>query len=117
MTGLESQIAPLIAALIVLLGTINVYFLKKIKQDTTQVNNAVNHVTPGGRTLTDRVDRIEETLVIVQYDQQQAKSAALEAKESIESTNDMIEKLLESHVHTNERLAALIEKIPKRRTD
>lgn len=117
MTYLEAQIAPIAAALLALLGTINIYFLKRIKQDTSQVNNAVNHVGIGKRPLTERVDRIEETLVEVQYDQQQAKSAAIATKKSVEDNNAMMEKLLESHVHTNEKLSELIQKMPKRKTD
>jgi hypothetical protein len=117
MQTLDTLLAPLIGTVVVLLGTINVYFLKKIKLDTMAVNNAVNHVPPGGATLTQRVDRIEKTLTVIQYDQTVAKDAAIETKTSSDKTNNVIDQLMAAHVRTNERLDALLLQLPKRNTD
>ena len=117
MQGIDSLLAPLVGTVVVLLGTINVWFLKKIKMDTMQVNNAVNHVPAGGATLTQRVDRIESTLTVIQYDQTLAKDTAIETKQAADRTNGTIEQLMEAHVRTNERLDSLLLQLPKRNTD
>ena len=117
MQGIDSLLAPLVGTVVVLLGTINVWFLKKIKMDTMQVNNAVNHVPAGGVTLTQRVDRIESTLTVIQYDQTLAKKAAIETKNVVDGTNEAVEQLMAAHVHTNERLDTMLRQLPKRKTD
>jgi len=111
-------------AVIVLLGTLNVFFLQKIKKDTGQVNNAVNHVGPNGKPLTERVDRIEETLHTIQYDQDQAKQAAIAAKDlaaglgtDITDTRQMVESLMSSHVKTRDKLDEIVKFLPKRKDD
>lgn len=117
MSHLEPQLVALISAAIILLGTINVWFLNRIKQETSQVNNAVNHVGPNKRPLTERVDRIDETLVVMQYEQAQAKHAAIESKTAIEKFGSVIEQLMISHVKTNEKLEEIIKTMPKRKND
>ncbi len=121
---LDNQLVLLVGGLITLVGSANIFLLRAIKRDTTQVNNAVNHVEPGKKPLTQRVDRVEETLVVMQYEQGLAKTAAIEAKKTVESlaasvdeTQTMIEKLMTSHVHTNEKIDDLIDKMPKRKSD
>lgn len=118
-------------SIIILLGGIIVAYLKgikrdakSIKQDTTQVNNAVNHIQPGSPTLTLRVDRIEETLHTIQYDQDQAKQAAIQVKDvtselgnEITQTKLMVENLMKSHVNISDKLENMLNVMPKRKED
>ena len=62
---MEADLQNIAFTIIILLGGIIVTHLKAIKRDakaikndTTQVSNAVNHIAPGAPTLTLRVDRI-----------------------------------------------------------
>ncbi len=102
--------------------------IQSVKKDTSQVNNAVNHVDPGKKPLTQRVDRIEENLHTVQYDMDIAKKAAMEVAHKVDQTADdltqtknMVEGLMVSHVETKKELLAALEDIkdviPKRKTD
>lgn len=128
---MEADLQNIAFTIIILLGGIIVTHLKAIKRDakaikndTTQVSNAVNHIAPGAPTLTLRVDRIEETLHTIQYDQDQAKSAAIQAKDlasklgvEISETKTMVEMLMKSHVNINETLNNVLDVMPKRKGD
>ena len=122
--ALDAQLVTFLGALIGLIGLGNIYFLKTIKKDTGQVNSAVNHVEPGKKPLTQRVDRIEETLHTIQYDMDIAKKAAMDVSaqtadnsEKIDDTKTMVEQLMKSHVANVEKLDEILLVIPKRKTD
>ena len=122
--ALDAQLVAFMGALIGLLGLANIYFLNKIKKDTGQVNTAVNHVEPGKKTLTQRVDRIEETLHTIQYDMDVAKKTAIEVSaqtadnsEKIDDTKTMVEELMKSHVANVAKLDEILDVMPKRKTD
>lgn len=122
--ALDAQLVTLMGALIGLLGLANVYFLNKIKKDTGQVNTAVNHVEPGKKPLTQRVDRIEETLHTIQYDMDVAKKTAMDVSaqvvgnsEKIDDTKTMVEELMKSHVANVAKLDEILDVMPKRKTD
>lgn len=115
-SSIEQLIFAVIGLLVAFTGFIGVK-TRQIKKSVDQVNNAVNHVGPGGRTLTDRVDRIEETLVVVQYDQTQIKTNIVSLGDKIDSANTKSEEVLKSHVETKKKIDELITKIPKRKND
>ena len=122
--ALDAQLVAFMGALIGLLGLANIYFLNKIKKDTGQVNTAVNHVEPGKKTLTQRVDRIEETLHTIQYDMDVAKKTAIDVSaqtadnsEKIDDTKTMVEELMKSHVANVAKLDEILDVMPKRKTD
>lgn len=122
--ALDAQLVTLMGALIGLLGLANIYFLNKIKKDTGQVNTAVNHVEPGKKPLTQRVDRIEETLHTIQYDMDVAKKTAMDVSaqtadnsEKIDDTKTMVEELMKSHVANIAKLDEILDVMPKRKTD
>lgn len=117
--------------IIILIGGIIVTYLKTIKKDakaikrdTTQVNVAVNHIEPGKKPLTQRVDRIEETLHTIQYDMDIAKTASIETSDrsktnasNLVKTNNMMESLMESHVENKKQLSQILDLMPKRKDD
>lgn len=122
--ALDTQLVLLVGGLITLVGIANAILLKKLNIKTEQVNNAVNHVEPGKKPLTQRVDRIEETLHTIQYDMDVAKQTAMDVSEKtvdnadrIEETKGMVESLLKSHVETKDKLEEILLVIPKRKTD
>lgn len=122
--ALDAQLVTLMGALIGLLGLANIYFLNKIKKDTGQVNTAVNHVEPGKKPLTQRVDRIEETLHTIQYDMDVAKKTTMDVSaqtadnsEKIDDTKTMVEELMKSHVANVAKLDEILDVMPKRKTD
>jgi len=122
--ALDAQLVAFMGTLIGLLGLANIYFLNKIKKDTGQVNTAVNHVEPGKKTLTQRVDRIEETLHTIQYDMDVAKKTAIDMSaqtadnsEKIDDTKTMVEELMKSHVANVAKLDEILDVMPKRKTD
>lgn len=121
---LENQLILLVGSLIGLVGVANAVLLKKLNTKAEQVNTAVNHVEPGKKPLTQRVDRIEETLHTIQYDMDIAKKAAIDVSaqtadnsEKIDDTKTMVEQLMKSHVANVEKLDEILLVIPKRKTD
>ncbi len=121
---LENQLILLVGSLIGLVGVANAVLLKKLNTKAEQVNTAVNHVEPGKKPLTQRVDRIEETLHTIQYDMDIAKKAAMDVSaqtadnsEKIDDTKTMVEQLMKSHVANVEKLDEILLVIPKRKTD
>lgn len=98
--------------------------VSETKKEVSQVNNAVNHVEAGKKPLTQRVDRIEETLHTIQYDMDVAKKTAIEVSEktadnskNVDDAKVMIEELMKSHVNNVEKLDEILKAIPKRKTD
>lgn len=121
---LDSQLTVLVGGLITLVGTVNFFLLRTIKKDTSQVNTAVNHIEPGKKRLTERVDRIEETLHTIQHNMYIAKGAAIEVADrskantaNLVRTNNMMETLLASHVDTKHKLEQILDFMPKRKSD
>lgn len=54
------HVSAFVVAVIGLAQGLNLWLTQRIKKDTRQVNNAVNHVEPGKLSLTARVDSIVE---------------------------------------------------------
>lgn len=75
----------IMVALVGLMQAVTVFLLSRVKRDTSQVNNAVNHITPGMPTLTQRVDVITEDMAIV-------KGKAIETNREINSRFDHIDQ-------------------------
>lgn len=95
----------------------NKELLQELQTAIDQINNAVNHVLPGQLPLTQRVDRIDEALIVLQFDQNSIKTEVTGMSEKVDSANTMAEELLKAHVHTQEKIDELIRKIPKRKND
>ncbi len=124
MSNLTVQLGTVLGALAILLTTFNNYILLKIKRETSIVNTAVNHVEPGKKPLTQRVDRIEETLHTIQYDMDVAKKTAIDVSAQtadnstkINDTKQMVEQLMKSHVNNVAKLDEILNVIPKRKDD
>ena len=90
---------------------------KKTHKEVVQVNNAVNRVIPGTATLTDRVDRIEATLVEASFDVGKLKKFTVEFRRILNGVNATIEKVLESHVETRAMVHDVYKSMPKRKDD
>jgi septal ring factor EnvC (AmiA/AmiB activator) len=98
--------------------------VSETKKEVSQVNNAVNHVEVGKKPLTQRVDRIEETLHTIQYDMDVAKQTAMDVSEktadnseNIDKTKVMVEELMKAHVANIEKLDKILKVMPKRKSD
>ena len=122
--ALDGQLILFLGSVIGLIGVVNAYILSRIKRETSQVNNAVNHVEPGKKTLTERVDRIEENLHVVQYDLDAVKKSMFEIMDSISKQKGLSEGLLKTHVESraevvqlSSKLDDLMKAIPKRKDD
>ncbi len=113
----------IIVALIGLLGVIVTNHgnkkVEKIKDDTLQINNAVNHVLPGLPTMTQRVDLIREDMDTV-------KLKAIEAAKIVDERFDIVEKKIDGftevvnglmimHVKTSEDITSIREAVDNRK--
>lgn len=116
MANLGELVAPLSVLAVAVAGYFEIR-TRQIKKSVDQINHAVNHVQPGQLPLTQRVDRIDEGLVVVQFDQNAIKTELAGLSSQIQHTNRISEDLLKSHVQTREHLDALINKMPKRKDD
>ena len=104
---LDNALAQLVFAAIALIGTANLWYLSRIKKDTTAVNSAVNHVSPGTPTLSDRVDATNQTLeytqaVLTVYKKEaterfiEMQNGHHELRGMIEDVKDDVQKIRES---------------------
>lgn len=104
--ALDNALAQLVFAVIAILGTANLWYLSRIKKDTNAVNVAVNHVTEGTPTLSDRVDTTNQTLeytqaVLTVYKKEaterftELQHGQLELRGMIEAVKDDVVKIRE----------------------
>lgn len=108
--ALDKQLVVLAVALVGLVELIKLRMLKGIKKDTTQVNNAVNHVEPGKKPLTQRVDKIEEDVHTLHY------KADVMTRE-LGAVSNRSEKNSEKIDETKELVRQLFDVVPKRKDD
>lgn len=105
--ALDNALAQLVFAVIAILGTANLWYLARIKKDTNAVNVAVNHVSEGTPTLSDRVDTTNQTLeytqaVLTVYKKEsterflELQNGQLELRGMIEGVKDDVVKIRES---------------------
>lgn len=113
----------IIVALIGLLGVIITNRgnkkVESVKEDTSQINNAVNHVEPGLPTMTQRVDLIREDMDTV-------KLKAIEAAKIVDERFDIVEQKIDGftevvnglmimHVKTSEDITSIREAVDNRK--
>jgi len=101
--SIEIALGGLLAALSTLISTINLWLATKIKRETSAVNTAVNHVEEGKLPLTRRIDRIEETLVVVEYDQRKLKETITNMDTKLDKSYRLTESLLKAATAVKEK--------------
>ena len=113
----------IIVALIGLLGVIVTNHgnkkVEKIKDDTLQINNAVNHVLPGLPTMTQRVDLIREDMDTVKLKAIEAAKIVDERFDTVEQKIDgfteVVNGLMIMHVKTSEDITSIREAVDNRK--
>ncbi len=113
----------IIVALIGLLGVIVTNHgnkkVEKIKDDTLQINNAVNHVLPGLPTMTQRVDLIREDMDTVKLKAIEAAKIVDErfdtVEEKIDGFTEVVNGLMIMHVKTSEDITSIREAVDNRK--
>lgn len=113
----------IIVALIGLLGVIITNRgnkkVEEIKDDTLQINNAVNHVLPGSPTMTQRVDLIREDMDTVKLKAIEAAKIVDERFDTVEQKIDgfteVVNGLMIMHVKTSEDITSIREAVDNRK--
>lgn len=113
----------IIVALIGLLGVIITNRgnkkVEEIKDDTLQINNAVNHVLPGVPTMTQRVDLIREDMDTVKLKAIEAAKIVDErfdtVEQKIDGFTDVVNGLMIMHVKTSEDITSIREAVDNRK--
>lgn len=113
----------IIVALIGLLGVIITNRgnkkVEEIKDDTLQINNAVNHVEPGLPTMTQRVDLIREDMDTVKLKAIEAAKIVDERFDTVEQKIDgfteVVNGLMIMHVKTSEDITSIREAVDNRK--
>lgn len=113
----------IIVALIGLLGVIITNRgnkkVEEIKDDTLQINNAVNHVLPGSPTMTQRVDLIREDMDTVKLKAIEAAKIVDErfdtVEQKIDGFTDVVNGLMIMHVKTSEDITSIREAVDNRK--
>lgn len=113
----------IIVALIGLLGVIITNRgnkkVEEIKDDTLQINNAVNHVLPGSPTIIQRVDLIREDMDTVKLKAIEAAKIVDERFDTVEQKIDgfteVVNGLMIMHVKTSEDITSIREAVDNRK--
>lgn len=113
----------IIVALIGLLGVIITNRgnkkVESVKEDTSQINNAVNHVEPGLPTMTQRVDLIREDMDTVKLKAIEAAKIVDERFDTVEQKIDgfteVVNGLMIMHVKTSEDITSIREVVDNRK--
>lgn len=113
----------IIVALIGLLGVIITNRgnkkVEEIKDDTLQINNAVNHVIPGSPTIIQRVDLIREDMDTVKLKAIEAAKIVDERFDTVEQKIDgfteVVNGLMIMHVKTSEDITSIREAVDNRK--
>ena len=113
----------IIVALIGLLGVIITNRgnkkVEEIKDDTLQINNAVNHVLPGSPTIIQRVDLIREDMDTVKLKAIEAAKIVDErfdtVEQKIDGFTDVVNGLMIMHVKTSEDITSIREAVDNRK--
>ncbi len=113
----------IIVALIGLLGVIITNRgnkkVEEIKDDTLQINNAVNHVVPGSPTIIQRVDLIREDMDTVKLKAIEAAKIVDErfdtVEQKIDGFTDVVNGLMIMHVKTSEDITSIREAVDNRK--
>ena len=113
----------IIVALIGLLGVIITNRgnkkVEEIKDDTLQINNAVNHVLPGLPTMTQRVDLIREDMDTVKLKAIEAAKIVDErfdtVEQKIDGFTDVVNGLMIMHIKTSEDITSIREAVDNRK--
>ncbi len=113
----------IIVALIGLLGVIITNRgnkkVESVKEDTSQINNAVNHVEPGLPTMTQRVDLIREDMDTVKLKAIEAAKIVDERFDTVEQKIDgfteVVNGLMIMHVKTSEDITSIREAVDNRK--
>jgi len=113
----------IIVALIGLLGVIITNRgnkkVEEIKDDTLQINNAVNHVVPGSPTIIQRVDLIREDMDTVKLKAIEAAKIVDERFDTVEQKIDgfteVVNGLMIMHVQTSEDITSIREAVDNRK--
>ena len=113
----------IIVALIGLLGVIITNRgnkkVESVKEDTSQINNAVNHVEPGLPTMTQRVDLIREDMDTVKLKAIEAAKIVDErfdtVEEKIDGFTEVVNGLMIMHVKTSEDITSIREAVDNRK--
>jgi predicted nucleic acid-binding Zn-ribbon protein len=113
----------IIVALIGLLGVIITNRgnkkVESVKEDTSQINNAVNHVEPGLPTMTQRVDLIREDMDTVKLKAIEAAKIVDErfdtVEQKIDGFTDVVNGLMIMHVKTSEDITSIREAVDNRK--
>lgn len=113
----------IIVALIGLLGVIITNRgnkkVESVKEDTSQINNAVNHVLPGSPTIIQRVDLIREDMDTVKLKAIEAAKIVDERFDTVEQKIDgfteVVNGLMIMHVKTSEDITSIREAVDNRK--
>lgn len=113
----------IIVALIGLLGVIITNRgnkkVESVKEDTSQINNAVNHVLPGSPTIIQRVDLIREDMDTVKLKAIEAAKIVDErfdtVEEKIDGFTEVVNGLMIMHVKTSEDITSIREAVDNRK--
>ncbi len=113
----------IIVALIGLLGVIITNRgnkkVEEIKDDTLQINNAVNHVLPGSPTIIQRVDLIREDMDTVKLKAIEAAKIVDERFDTVEQKIDgfteVVDGLMIMHIKTSEDITSIREAVDNRK--
>ena len=113
----------IIVALIGLLGVIITNRgnkkVEEIKDDTLQINNAVNHVLPGSPTIIQRVDLIREDMDTVKLKAIEAAKIVDErfntVEQKIDGFTEVVDGLMKMHIKTSEDITSIREAVDNRK--
>ena len=113
----------IIVALIGLLGVIITNRgnkkVEEIKDDTLQINNAVNHVLPGSPTIIQRVDLIREDMDTVKLKAIEAAKIVDErfntVEQKIDGFTEVVDGLMIMHIKTSEDITSIREAVDNRK--
>lgn len=113
----------IIVALIGLLGVIITNRgnkkVESVKEDTSQINNAVNYVKPGLPTMTQRVDLIREDMDTVKLKAIEAAKIVDERFDTVEQKIDgfteVVNGLMKMHIKTSEDITSIREAVDNRK--
>ena len=125
--GQENFLAIIIGTSITTIGIVAVALIQvkgnrkqdAIKTDTETINNAVNHVSPGLPTMTQRVDLIREDMDTVKLKAIEAAKIVDErfdtVEEKIDGFTEVVNGLMIMHVKTSEDIASIREVVDNRK--
>lgn len=125
--GQENFLAIIIGTSITTIGIVAVALIQvkgnrkqdAIKTDTETINNAVNHVSPGLPTMTQRVDLIREDMDTVKLKAIEAAKIVDErfdtVEEKIDGFTEVVNGLMIMHVKTSEDITSIREAVDNRK--